>query len=143
MNKSNKKWEYRITTSTIWTSFDNGVVYADSREEALEMAKKEITYNLKKANEILNSCDPPIGFKIEMDLSQIELKEKTKQLFETDYVLWDKANDSLVRWGTDDDIVIYGSKEEAEIDCYGNEYVTKCTDLPLHHQEELLNQLNR
>ena len=79
----------------------------------------------------------------EMNLSQIELKEKTKQLFETDYVLWDKANDSLVRWETDDDIVIYGSKEEAEIDCYGNEYVTKCTDLPLHHQEELLNQLNR
>jgi hypothetical protein len=143
MNQSNKKWEYRITTSTIWLSFDYGEVYADSREEALEMAKKEIAYNLKKANEILNSCDPPIGFKIEMDLSQIELKEITKQLFETDYVLWDKANDSLVRWDTDDDIVIYGSKEEAEIDCYGNEYVTKCTDLPLHHKKELLRQINK
>jgi ABC-type uncharacterized transport system ATPase subunit len=75
MNQSNKKWEYSLTTSTIWTSFDNGVVYADSREEALELAKKEIIYNLKKANEIWNSCDPTIGFKIEIDLSQIELVE--------------------------------------------------------------------
>jgi hypothetical protein len=69
--------------------------------------------------------------------------ERKKQLFETDYVIWDKANDNLVRFGSNDDIVIYGSKEEAEIDCYGNEYVTKCTDLPLHHQEELLNQINK
>jgi hypothetical protein len=75
MNQSNKKWEYSLTTSTIWTSFDNGVVYADSREDALELAKKEIIYNLKKANEIWNSCDPTIGFKIEIDLSQIELVE--------------------------------------------------------------------
>jgi hypothetical protein len=143
MNKSNKKWEYRITTSTIWLSFDYGEVYADSREEALELAKKEITYNLKKANEILNSCDPPIGFKIEMDLSQIELHKIDKELSETDYVIWDKANDHLIRFEKGDDIVIFGSKEEAEIDCYGNEYVTKCTDLPLHHKKELLRQINK
>ena len=65
------------------------------------------------------------------------------KLHETDYVLWDKANDRLVRWDSDDDIVIYGDKEEAEEDCYGNEYVTKCTDRPEHHQEELLNQIKR
>jgi hypothetical protein len=75
MNQSNKKWEYSLTTSTIWTSFDNGVVHTDSREEALEMAKKEITYNLEKANHVFNSCDVTLGFTIDMDLSQIELKE--------------------------------------------------------------------
>ena len=75
MNQSNKKWEYSLTTNTIWTSFDYGVVYADSREEALELAKKEITYNLEKANHVFDSCDVTLGFKIEMDLSQIELKE--------------------------------------------------------------------
>jgi|Laugrespbdmm15dd_1035085.scaffolds.fasta_scaffold13139_2 hypothetical protein len=65
------------------------------------------------------------------------------KLHETDYVLWDKANDQLVRWSSDSEIVIYGDKEEAEIDCYGNEYVTRCTDLPEHHQEELLNQIKK
>jgi hypothetical protein len=65
------------------------------------------------------------------------------KLHDTDYVLWDKANDRLVRWDSDDDIVIYGDREEAEIDCYGNEYITRCTDLPEHHQEELLNQIKK
>ncbi len=65
-----------------------------------------------------------------------------KTLTKTDYVLWDKANDTLVKWANDDDIVIFGSKEEAEIDCYGNEYVTKCTDLPKNHQEKLIEQIN-
>ena len=65
------------------------------------------------------------------------------KLFETDYVLWDKANDNLVRWESNGDIVIYGDKEEAENDCYGNEYVTKCTDLPEHHQKELLDQVKK
>lgn len=65
-----------------------------------------------------------------------------KTLTKTDYVLWDRANDTLVKFGNDDDIVIFGSKEEAEIDCRGNEYITKCTDLPKHHQEKLIEQIN-
>jgi len=64
-----------------------------------------------------------------------------EKLFNTDYVLWDRANDTLVKFGNDD-IVIFGSKEEAEIDCRGNEYITKCTDLPKHHQEKLIEQIN-
>ena len=65
------------------------------------------------------------------------------KLNDTDYVLWDKANDQLVRWSSDSEIVIYGDKEEAEEDCYGNEYVTRCTDLPEHHQKELLKQISK
>lgn len=64
------------------------------------------------------------------------------KLNDTDYVLWDKANDTLVSF-TDGEVVIYGDKEEAEIDCYGNEYVTRCTDLPEHHQKELLKQISK
>lgn len=66
----------------------------------------------------------------------------SSKLHDTDYVLWDKANDKLVSF-TDGEVVIYGDKEEAEIDCYGNEYVTRCTDLPEHHQKELLKQINK
>lgn len=64
------------------------------------------------------------------------------KLNDTDYVLWDKANDRLVSF-TDGEVVIYGDREEAEIDCYGNEYVTKCTDLPEHHQEALKKQIEK
>jgi hypothetical protein len=62
------------------------------------------------------------------------------ELFSTDYVLWDKANDNLVCFG-DGQVVIFGDKEEAEQDCRGNEYVVSCTELPMHHQEKLLNQI--
>jgi hypothetical protein len=65
------------------------------------------------------------------------------KLHDTDYVLWDKANDQLVRWSSDSEIVIYGDIEEAQEDCYGNEYVTRCTDLPEHHQEELRKQISK
>ena len=65
------------------------------------------------------------------------------KLHDTDYVLWDKANDQLVRWSSDSEIVIYGDKEEAQEDCYGNEYVTRCTDLPEHHQKELIDQISK
>jgi hypothetical protein len=66
-----------------------------------------------------------------------------KKLSETDYVLFDKANDTLIRWEYSNDIVIFGDKEEAEIACYGNESVTRCTDLAKHHQEKLINQINK
>jgi hypothetical protein len=64
------------------------------------------------------------------------------KLHDTDYVLWDKANDKLVTFD-DGEVVIYGNREEAEVDCYGNEYVTSCTDLPEHHQDELLKQISK
>ena len=42
------------------------------------------------------------------------------KFFDTDYVLWDKANDTLVSF-SHGEVVIYGDKEGAELDCYGNE----------------------
>ena len=65
-----------------------------------------------------------------------------KELFDTDYVIYDKAKDHVLRFEENGQIVIFGVKEEAEQDCRGNEYVVKCTDLPQHQKEILLKQIN-
>lgn len=70
-----KKWNYSVTTSTIWTSFDFGEVEAETYEEALKKAKEQIKYDFDKVNSILASCDPTIGFTIDYDESQIEVDE--------------------------------------------------------------------
>ncbi len=69
-------WKYNNSTNTIWTSFDFGEVEADTKEEALQKAKKQIEYDLKKANDALAHCDITDGFEISMDLSQIEVTLK-------------------------------------------------------------------
>jgi len=66
-----------------------------------------------------------------------------KKLFDTDYVLFDKENDTLVRWSEDDDVVIFGSKEEADVDCRGNESVVRCTELSEYWTNILLTQINK
>ena len=43
-------------------------------------------------------------------------------LWKSDYVLYDKANDHVIQF-SGGDIVIYADKEEALMDCRGNEYV--------------------
>lgn len=70
-----KKWEYRLSTETIWTSFDCGKVEANTYEEAREKAFIELKYNLEKANESLNNCDNTQGFIIEMDFTQLLIIE--------------------------------------------------------------------
>ena len=66
-----------------------------------------------------------------------------KKLLETDFVLHDKANDTLVMWSKDDDVVIFGSKEEADGDCRGNESVVRCTELSEYWTNILLTQINK
>jgi len=66
-----------------------------------------------------------------------------KKLLETDFVLHDKANDTLVKWTWSDDVVIFGSKEEADGDCRGNESVVRCTELSEYWTNILLTQINK
>ena len=66
-----------------------------------------------------------------------------KKLLETDFVLHDKANDTLVKWTWSDDVVIFGSKEEADGDCRGNESVVQCTELSEYWTNILLTQINK
>lgn len=64
-----------------------------------------------------------------------------KQLFPSDYVLYDRANDHVLQF-SNGDIIIFGNKDEAEEDCRGNEEVISCDDLPVHWKEVLISQIN-
>ena len=63
------------------------------------------------------------------------------QFGENDYVLYDKANDRVLRFEHSGEIVIFGTYEEAAEDCRGNEEVVKCSDLPQVWQDIVLDQL--
>jgi len=58
----------------------------------------------------------------------------------TDYYLYDKANDSLVKFDNGD-IVFYAVKSEAEEDCRGNEYIVQYNDLPKHKKLQVTEQI--
>jgi hypothetical protein len=64
-------------------------------------------------------------------------------LHPTDYVIYDRANDHVIQFESDGDMVIFGDKNEAHEDCRGNEEVIPCTELPLHHQEKLKQQIEK
>ena len=64
-------------------------------------------------------------------------------LHSTDYVIYDRANDHVIQFESDGDMVIFGNKYEADEDCRGNEEVIPCTELPLHHQEKLKQQIEK
>lgn len=65
-----------------------------------------------------------------------------KNLFETDYVIYNKSTDWVVKFSTSGNILIYANIEEAVEDCMheGDEAV-RCTDLPKHHKELLTKQI--
>jgi hypothetical protein len=65
-----------------------------------------------------------------------------KNLFDSDYVIYDKANDNPLQ-NSYGEILIFGDKNEADEDCRGNEEVIRCTDLPKHWQEILFAQINK
>jgi hypothetical protein len=67
------KWEYKLTTNTIWASFDYGEVEAGSEAEALIIAEEKLRYDLAKVNEALNHSNNTTDFSVEMDFTQIEV----------------------------------------------------------------------
>ena len=64
------------------------------------------------------------------------------QLKDTDYVVYDKDKDHVLKFWTGD-VAIFSSHEEAMKDCRGNETVVRCTDLPNHWQEKILTQIQK
>ena len=58
----------------------------------------------------------------------------------TDYFIYDRANNNILRFSTGD-IIIYGSKKEAVEDLYGNEEVLQYKDLPRDKRNEILKQI--
>jgi hypothetical protein len=63
-----------------------------------------------------------------------------KTLFQTDYIIYDQISKQPHRF-TDGNIVIYGYKEDAELDVLRNEIAISCTELPIYFQKELINQI--
>jgi len=61
-----KEWKYLCSSSTMWSSFDNGVVMARTYEEALEKSTVAIERDLCNVNKTLNG-----EFTIEMDTSEL------------------------------------------------------------------------
>tara|TARA_R110000868_G_scaffold50875_2_gene161961 strand:- start:6178 stop:6567 length:390 start_codon:yes stop_codon:yes gene_type:complete len=61
-------------------------------------------------------------------------------LFDTDYVIYDKANDNplMDSYGR---VLLFGNPDEAFNDLYGNEIVIPCTQLPKHWQEIIMTQI--
>jgi hypothetical protein len=64
-----------------------------------------------------------------------------KELSKSDFVIYDKASDNPLQDGIGD-IILFGSKDEAIADCYANEIVISCVELPNHWIEKLQNQIN-
>lgn len=62
------------------------------------------------------------------------------KLYKADYVLYDKANDTIVCFNCGTPI-IYNIKQEANEDRRGNEIVISCLDLPKHQQEFIINKI--
>jgi hypothetical protein len=56
------------------------------------------------------------------------------------YVLYDKANDHVVRW-PNGKVILYLSKDKANEDCYGNESVVSVNELSNSIKETISNQL--
>jgi hypothetical protein len=68
-----------------------------------------------------------------------------KTLFSTDYVIYNPNTNFLLKWDVGDDVILFGDKEEALLDCYeaDGEQVIPCTDLPEELQQLIINQLNK
>jgi hypothetical protein len=64
-----------------------------------------------------------------------------KNLSNTDFVIYDFANDHVISF-ENGKAVIYGDKLEAIQDAYINEKVISCLDLPLHWRLAILDQIN-
>ena len=67
-----------------------------------------------------------------------------KKLLKTDYVIYDTFYDSIMRWDSNKQIVIYGSKQDAEDEICPdtNEKAIPCTQLHKKYKTELIKQIN-
>lgn len=72
-----KKWQYKCSSESIWTSFDHGTVAAYTYDEAMELAKSELKEALDRANSALDGSDNSAsrGYELNMDFRNIEIEE--------------------------------------------------------------------
>lgn len=65
-----------------------------------------------------------------------------KALSKMDFVLYNQNKEDLIRF-SNGEIVIYGDKQEALYDQKVGAIAWSCTELPIHLQNELINQINK
>ena len=75
-----KKYEYSVSTNTIWASFDYGEVEAQDIEQAKKLAIEKLRYDFKKANDALEHCDITKGFTLNFNESDVIITVKQKTL---------------------------------------------------------------
>ena len=61
----------------------------------------------------------------------------------TAFVLYDKANDSVVRHEDNSDIVIFNNINDADAECRGNETILKFSELNDSIKCEILDQIKK
>jgi hypothetical protein len=66
-----KVFQYSISSSLIWCSFDFGTVVANDKDEARAKAIAQLTHDFNVANEALK----PFGFTIEFNKDEVEIVE--------------------------------------------------------------------
>jgi len=69
-----KTYNYSVSTSTIWASFDFGEVVAESIDAARELAIAKLKYDFQKVNEVLASADVTQGMSISFNESDVQIK---------------------------------------------------------------------
>tara|TARA_R100001510_G_C7605790_1_gene170990 strand:+ start:177 stop:371 length:195 start_codon:yes stop_codon:yes gene_type:complete len=60
-----------------------------------------------------------------------------------EYIIYDRANDTMLRFEKSGEVIIYGDKQEAIDDLYGNEEVVSIEDLSICNQQIISQQLNK
>ena len=74
------------------------------------------------------------------NVDDVELWRLAPKLHPTDWVIYDKGNDHVLQdpYGR---VLIFGNPDDSLYDIYGNEEAVRCTELPLHWQKRILEQL--
>jgi len=164
LNKSDERiysiniFEHSLTFSDLFFS-DNNDEIDENLCEIIEVEDLDTEYNHPQQRIVGHSVEFGVygvlvkGFGKHTDeefwgvipnefILSISLPKEIKTLFETDYVIYDKANDQPLAdsYGR---ILLFGDRKEADVDCCGNEMVISCTELPQHWQDEILKQINK
>lgn len=123
MKKIEKATEWFRVNGIDTTNIDDKFLYvtltlSDGRRKDVQLSEDEIGFRAHLYDEEVSS----------------------KTLFDTDYVIYDKFNDHVLQdsYGR---VLIFGNEREAIEDLYGNECVVKCTDLPEHWKQKIINQI--
>jgi hypothetical protein len=69
-------YEYRLSTNTIWLSFDYGEVQAKNQTQATHLALEKLKADLQKANDLFMTNEATQGFEICMDFSDLVVVKK-------------------------------------------------------------------